>query len=203
MVIDLEKHLSNHIITNKVSLDNLQLPCLEVEQDSVKAIMINECPPADPSNSLYSKSKSPADLLSILSLFHEAGVAVNDMDDIKRKGIYITNAIKSPKTEYTVSRDIMLSHLPLLEEELSLFPNIKIIMLMGDTAKKAFNLIAKKNSGKNAIPSGSTYKIRANEYYFKDIRVIPSYIMTGGNLMIEKGKRSIISEDISRMMALI
>lgn len=30
--------------------------------------------------------------------------------------------------------------LPYLEAELSLFPNVKVIMLMGDVAKKAFSI---------------------------------------------------------------
>lgn len=34
-----------------------------------------------------------------------------------------------------------------------------------------------------------------------DIRLFPSYIMTGKNLQIERSKRTMIAEDISQMLA--
>ena len=34
----------------------------------------------------------------------------------------------------------------------------------------------------------STYKLRDSEFYFNDVRIIPSYIMTGANILIEKSK---------------
>jgi uracil-DNA glycosylase len=53
----------------------------------------------------------------------------------------ITTAVKSPKTGYTVDDDVLKTHLPILEAELALFPNLKVIMLMGNVAKKAVNMI--------------------------------------------------------------
>lgn len=70
-------------------------------------------------------------------------------------------------------------------------------------SKKAFNMIAKKSTKRNCIPSGSTYKIRENEFYYGNLRVFPSYIMTGGNILIEKSKCTMISDDIQRMIKLI
>jgi len=98
---------------------------------------------------------------------------------------------------------VITAHLPVLEKEIALFPDLKVIMLMGDVAKKAFNKIAKKNTKKNCIPSGSTYRIRDNAFYYGAIRVFPSYIMTGGNILIEKSKCEMISDDIKRMMKLL
>lgn len=63
-------------------------------------------------------------------------------------GIYITNAVKTPKTEYAIARSTIEDSLPYLEKELALFPNKKVIMLMGDVAKKAFNMITKKSPRK-------------------------------------------------------
>jgi uracil-DNA glycosylase len=83
-----------------------------------------------------------------------------------------------------------------LEKEIDLFPKIKTILLMGDTAIKAMNSIAKKNTGKRIIPSGSTYKIRKNEYFYKQLRIFPSYLQTGKSYLIEKPKRKMIAEDI-------
>ena len=61
-------------------------------------------------------------------------------------------------------------------------------MVMGDIAKKYFNAICKKQGGRNAVPSGSTYKLRSSEIVYDGKRVMPSYIMTGGNIQIEKSK---------------
>jgi len=67
---------------------------------------------------------------------------------------------------------------------------------MGDTAIKAMNYIAKRNIRKRIIPSGSTYKIRKNKYFYKHARVFPSYLQTGKSYLIEKSKRKMIAEDI-------
>ncbi len=74
---------------------------------------------------------------------------------------------------------------------------------MGDVARKAFNMITKKATGKNAIPAVSTYKLRNSELYYKGIRIMPSYIMTGGNILIEKSKVTMATEDIAAMSAMI
>ena len=119
------------------------------------------------------------------------------------KGIYITNAVKTPKLEYTIDKGSIENSLPYLEAELSLFPNVKVIMLMGDVAKKAFNMITKKASKKNAVPAVSTYKLRNSAIYYEGIRIMPSYIMTGGNILIEKSKVSMAAEDIATMLEII
>lgn len=111
--------------------------------------------------------------------------------------------LKTPKTEYTIDKGSIEKSLPYLEAELSLFPNIKVIMLMGDVAKKAFNMITKKATKKNAVPAVSTYKLRSSEIYNEGIRVMPSYIMTGGNILIEKSKVAMATEDIAAMLKII
>lgn len=120
-----------------------------------------------------------------------------------QKGIYITNAVKTPKLEYTIDKGSIENSLPYLDAELSLFPNVKVIMLMGDVAKKAFNMITKKASKKNAVPAVSTYKLRNSAIYYEGIRIMPSYIMTGGNILIEKSKVSMAAEDIATMLEII
>ncbi len=69
-------------------------------------------------------------------------------------------------------------------------------MLNGDVAIRSMNYIAKRRDGERIIPAGSTYKIRKNKYCYRDIRYFPSYILTGKNLLIEKSKRKMITEDI-------
>ena len=184
-------------IANGIYLNNIDIDPL-----TIKAIMINEVVPADP---LQDFDGAPdADYLkTTIPLLQGAGAKVTSIQDILQKGIYITNAVKTPKADYVIDKRSIENSLPYLEAELSLFPNIKVIMLMGDVAKKAFNMITKKSTKKNAIPAVSTYKLRNSEIYYKGIRVMPSYIMTGGNILIEKSKVTMATEDIATMLEII
>lgn len=194
-----------HDLARSVSLDpsDMQFPDCELNAEKIKVIMINEAPPQNPDDWFYSSAESPDYMKTTFALFENAGVGVKSISDILGLGIYITTAVKTSKTGYTVEPEAVKAQLPLLEAEIKLFPNLKVIMLMGGVAKKAVNMIAKKTAKKNIIPSESTYKIRNNEFYWGDIRVFPSYIMTGGNILIEKSKCEMISDDIRRMMHLI
>ena len=184
-------------ITNGIYLNNIDIDPL-----TIKAIMINEVVPSDPLQDFY--GTPDADYLkTTIPLLQGAGTEVTSIQDILKMGIYITNAVKTPKTECTIDKSSIEKSLPYLEAEISLFPNIKVIMLMGDVAKKAFNMIAKKSTKKNVIPAVSTYKLRNSEIYYKDIRVMPSYIMTGGNILIEKSKVTMATEDIATMLEII
>ncbi|MHB1152385.1 MAG: hypothetical protein ACYCWE_03785 [Eubacteriales bacterium] len=203
MTIDIKEYLNGKLKDNNIPAEKLLLPDIGLDTGAIKVIMINEVAPQNPDDWFYSKTENPNFMTSTLSLFRNAGVDVNCIEDIINLGIYITTAVKSPKTGYTVDTDIIKSQLPLLEAELALFPNLKVIMLMGDVAKKAVNMIVKAGTKKNVIPAEATYKIRDREFYWNDIRVIPSYIMTGGNILIEKGKCDVISDDIKKMMRLI
>ena len=104
--------------------------------------------------------------------------------------------MKCSKIGYSVPTQAIINCSYLLEKELELFPNIKVLMLMGDVAIRAINYISKRRKEGRVIPSGSTYRIRKNEFYWEKIRVFPSYLMTGKNYLIEKSKRKMIAEDI-------
>ena len=181
---------------------NMHLNNIDLDPLTIKAVMINEVVPADPLQDFYGIPEADY-LKTTIPLFQGAGTGVTSIQDILQLGIYITNAVKTPKTEYAIDRSSIENSLSYLEAELSLFPNTKVIMLMGDVARKAFNMIAKKATGKNAIPAVSTYKLRNSEIYYKGIRIMPSYIMTGGNILIEKSKVTMATEDIAAMSAMI
>ncbi len=183
--------------------EQLQFSNVVVEPDQIKAVMINEVVPADPGDDFYGQADSPGYLKTTIPLFQKAGVRASTIEQILAAGIYLTNAVKRPKTEYTIPRSMIEESLPFLEKELSLFPNLIVIMLMGDVAKKAFNLIARSKTNKNVIPAMATYKIRDEQFYYGKIRVFPSYIMTGKNILIEKSKFAMAAEDIKRMFELI
>ncbi len=190
-------------LETKVGMANdIYLNDIEIAPLTIKAIMINEVVHSDPLQDFY--GIPAADYLkTTIPLFQGAGAEVNSVQDILQMGIYITNAVKTPKKEYVIDKSSIENSLPYLETELSLFPNIKVIMLMGDVAKKAFNMIAKKATKKNVVPAVSTYKLRSSEIYYEGIRVMPSYIMTGGNILIEKSKVTMEIEDIAAMLAII
>lgn len=181
---------------------NLRLNDVNIEPETIQAIMINEVVPSCPEDDFYGKPDS-AYMSTTIPMFRKAGIEIGSVQDILNNGIYITNAVKAPKTEYAVSKESIEDSLPYLEKELALFPNAKVIMLMGDVAKKAFNMICKKATKKNAVPSISTYKLRNTEIFHNGWRILPSYIMTGQNLLIEKSKFQMASEDIALMYRLI
>ncbi|MEF8805853.1 MAG: uracil-DNA glycosylase family protein [Bacteroides sp.] len=181
---------------------NLRLNDVNIEPETIQAIMINEVVPSCPEDDFYGKPDS-AYMSTTIPMFRKAGIEIGSVQDILNNGIYITNAVKTPKSEYAVSKESIEDSLPYLEKELALFPNAKVIMLMGDVAKKAFNMICKKATKKNAVPSISTYKLRNTEIFYNGIRIMSSYIMTGQNILIEKSKFEMASKDIETMYRLI
>lgn len=181
---------------------NLRLNDVNIEPETIQAIMINEVVPSCPEEDFYGKPDF-AYMSTTIPMFRKAGIEIGSVQDILNNGIYITNAVKTPKTEYAVSKESIEDSLPYLEKELALFPNAKVIMLMGDVAKKAFNMICKKATKKNAVPSISTYKLRNTEIFYNGIRIMSSYIMTGQNILIEKSKFEMASKDIETMYRLI
>lgn len=183
-------------------IDRMQFSNVDIHPEKIRAVMINEVVPGDSEQDFYGGGRT-AYLETTIPLFQKAGACADTINDIIDLGVYITNAVKVPKSEYAISREQIEKSLPFLEKELSLFPDLKVIMLMGDVAKKAFNLISKKTSGKNTIPALSTYKMRSSEFYYKGIRIMPSYIMTGQNILIEKSKFQMASEDIANMLEII
>jgi uracil-DNA glycosylase len=172
------------------------VPDIEIDPDKIKVLMISEAPPKDASDFFYAP-KNPFFLQTTVQAFNDAGFQVSSMKDVLDLGVYVTTAIKCGKTGYSISpKTIDNCSVRILEKEMNLFPKTKAILLMGDTAIKAMNCIAKRNGGKAVIPSGSTYKIRKGEYFHKQIRVFPSYLQTGKSYLIEKSKRKMIAEDI-------
>lgn len=176
-------------------------PDWKIDYGKVKVLMISEVPPGN-AGDYYSEEKTDY-MVTTIQAFQDAGINVSGLKDIISEGFQITTAVKCPKIEYSIPNSTIKSCSQLLENELELYPNVKVYMLMGDVAISAINNIARKRFGKRAIPAGSTYKIRGNEYMFGDIRVFPSYLQTGKNYLIEKSKRTMIAEDIKKAFELI
>ncbi len=171
------------------------LPDIDIDPETIKILMISEAPPHNLTDYYYTNN-SPFYMETTIKAFKDAGIDVSSIEEILDLGVYITTAIKCGKIGYSISAATIKHCSEILEKEISQFPNLQCFMLMGDVAIKAFCYITKRNIGKRVIPSGSTYKIRKDKFYYEDKRVFPSYLQTGKNYLIEKSKRKMIAEDI-------
>lgn len=168
--------------------------------EEIYLCMIAEAMPENKTDYFYSSSDSLC-VLNTLSAFQQAGFPAHSIAGITRLGVYLTVAVKEPRPGTSMPRELIEKHNPALEQELTQFPNLKVILLMGDVAITAFNLIARRRTGKRCIPAGSTYKIRDQQFFFEDLRVFPSYLQTGQNFLIEKAKQHMVADDIRRAFA--
>jgi len=177
------------------------IPDIDVKPNNVSIILISEAAPSDPGDYYYAKV-NPLFQQTTVQAFNDAGAEVSSMRDILRLGVYLTTAVKCAKTGYGIKAGTIKECSRLLEQELALFPNVKAYLLMGDVAIKAVNTIAERAGEGKVIPSGSTYKIRGREYFFRGRRAFPSYLQAGPSFFIEKSKRKMIAEDIASAMSL-
>lgn len=178
------------------------VPDIDVNPEDISIVMISEAAPPDPADYYYADSDSLFQRTTVQA-FNDAGAVVSSIRDILELGVYITTAVKCGKTDYGIKTETVKECSLLLEKELTLFPSVKVFMLMGDVAIKAVNEIARRSGEKRVIPAGSTYKIRGEEYYFRGRRAFPSYLQAGPSFFIEKSKRRMIAEDIREALELI
>jgi uracil-DNA glycosylase len=178
------------------------VPGIDLKPETISIVMVSETVPGDPEDYYYAKGK-PLFQETTVQAFKDAGCDVSSVKDIVARGVYLTTAVKCAKTGYAVQADTIRECSHLLEKELALFPNIKVLLLMGDVAIKALNNIARRNGQKPVIPAGSTYKLRGQNYFFKELRVFPSYLQAGPSFFIEKSKRKMIAEDIASGLRLV
>ena len=176
-------------------------PGISINPEMVKVVMVSECPPENKSDYYYEED-SGSFFQTTRTAFEDAGIVINEYKDLTNMGFYLTTAIKCCKSQYLVSaKTIKECALRFLRTELRQFPNMKVIMCMGDFAIKAINYIYKEEYNTRVIGAGATYKIRNKEHVFNNIRFFPSYTQTGDSFNIEKSKRKMIAEDIKGALA--
>jgi uracil-DNA glycosylase len=178
------------------------VPDVEVRPQQVSIAIIAEAAPPNPSDYYYTEG-DPLFQRTTVQAFNDAGAHVTSIQDILNLGVYLTTAVKCGKTGYGIKATTIEECSRILEQELKLFPNLKALTLMGDVAIKAINYIAKRAGEERVIPAGSTYKIRSVEYFFQGKRTFPSYLQAGPSFFIEKSKRRMIAEDITRALNLV
>src|SRR3972149_2278902 len=178
------------------------VPDIDVKPNQVSIILISEATPSDPGDYYYAEG-NPLFEQTTVQAFNDAGAAVSSIEDILKRGVYLTTAVKCAKTGYGLKTGTIKECSSLLEQELALFPKVKAYLLMGDVAIKAVNTIAARAGEGRVIPAGSTYKIRGREYFFRGKRAFPSYLQAGPSFFIEKSKRKMIAEDIASALSLV
>ncbi len=182
--------------------DGYVVPGVSVKPRDVSIILISEAAPADPGDFYYAKG-SPLFEQTTVQAFNDAGAAVKSIKDILGLGVYLTTAVKCGKTGYGIQSGAIEECSRILEQELALFPNVRVLLLMGDVAIKAINYIAKRVGEGRVIPAGSTYKLRGQTYSFQGKRVFPSYLQAGPSFFIEKSKRKMIAQDIAAALKIV
>lgn len=185
-----------------VRQDSYIVPEIEIQPDDISMLMISEAAPESPNNYYYAEG-NPLFEQTTVDAFNDAGANVSSIMDIVDLGVYFTTAVKCGKTGYGIKTDTIKECSLILEKEIALFPNMKVLMLMGDVAIRALNYIAKRLGVDRVIPSGSTYKIRTQQYFHQGKRVFPSYLQAGPSFFIEKSKRRMIGEDIAEAISLV
>jgi uracil-DNA glycosylase len=179
-----------------------QVPCIALDPGRISVAMVSEAAPADAHQYFYAAGE-PLFGRTTVQAFRDAGADVSAIKDVVDRGVYLTTAVKCAKKGYGVETATIERCSLLLEKELSLFPRLKVILLMGDVAIKALNAIARRVGLGRAIPPGSTYKVRRQDHSFRGMRIFPSYLQAGASFFIEKSKRRMIAEDIRAALRLV
>jgi uracil-DNA glycosylase len=177
------------------------VPDVEIEPQEVSIVLISEAAPPDPADYYYAGGDALFEQTTVQA-FQDAGAEVSSIRDILGLGVYLTTAVKCGKTGYGLKAGTIKECSLLLEQELDLFPNVRAYLLMGDVAIKAVNYIAGRAGQGRAIPAGSTYKIRGQDYFFRGARAFPSYLQAGPAFFVEKSKRRMIAEDIAAALSI-
>jgi len=181
---------------------NFSVAQIPIDPQKITVFLISEAAPADITDAYYN-GKDALFAKTTIQAFQDAGASVSSMQDILNLGVYCTTAVKCGKTGYGIQSDTIKTCSFLLEKEISLFPGVKVFLLMGDVAIKTVNEIARRNNQVRVIPAGSTYKIRGQDYFFQGKPALPSYTQAGPSFFIEKSKRKMIAEDIGRALELV
>jgi uracil-DNA glycosylase len=187
---------------NGVNHECYVVPSIDVDSVNVSIMLISEAAPPDASDYYYAAG-DPLFQQTTVQAFRDAGTDVSSIHDILGLGVYLTTAVKCGKVGYGIKAGPIKECSLILEQEIGLFPNVQVFLLMGDVAIKAVNYIARRAGEGRVIPAGSTYRIRGGEYVFRGRRAFPWYTQAGPSFFIERSKRDMIAEDIAAALELV
>ena len=136
------------------------VPGINLKPEAISIVMVSESSPENPADYYYAKG-NPLFQQTTVQAFNDAGCNVASVKDIVARGVYLTTPVKCGKTAYGVRSETIRECSCLLEKELALFPNVRVLMLMGDVAIKALNFIARRAGQKRVIPGAPPTKFAA------------------------------------------
>jgi hypothetical protein len=119
------------------------VPDIEVTPNDISIATISVAAPANTGDYYYARG-NPLFQQRTVQAFKDAGANVSSIRDLLDLGVYFTTAVKCGKTGYSIKSSTVRECSFILEKELALFPNLRILMLMGDVAIGALNSIAKR-----------------------------------------------------------
>jgi uracil-DNA glycosylase len=170
------------------------IPDINIQPKQISIVLISEAAPASRTDGYYAGGDSLFERTTVQA-FNDAGAAVTSIRDIVDRGVYLTTAVKCGKTGYALQTRTIQECARLLGHELALFPNVEVLLLMGNT-------VARRAGEARVIPAVPTYKLRGQKFEFQGKRVFPSYLQAGPSFFIEKSKRRMIAEDIAAALRL-
>lgn len=199
-MIDMVETLKNY--RKKLKLAWVTLPEISISPKNIKGVMINDIVPENDDDDFYA-GVNGAYFKSINTIFKKVNYDFGSMEELLDQGIYITSAVKNKTSGKPVNDDIIAAHAELLEKELSLFPNLQVVILNGDIAIQAFNHITKQNTGEALIEAGDERIIKDSTFTYGGLTVIPSYHLMDRHKEDMNDQNKQIAKDINTMFKLI
>jgi uracil-DNA glycosylase len=172
------------------------MPSIDLDPTSISIILVSDSAPVDPRDDYYAPGE-PLFAQTTVAAFRDAGADVTSVRDILELGVYLTTAVKCPKTADAIDRNTVDACSFLLQREIALFGRARTMLLMGDTAIRSVNSITARNGVGRIFPNQPTDRLRAGYHELGGIRLFPSYLQAGPAFLIEKSKRRMIAEDIA------
>ncbi len=113
----------------------LYFPTYEIMPSTIKMVMINEVVAITPQEDFYTPESGY--FTTVARQLALAGLSASSGEVLLNHGIYLTSALKLPKTQITATPAEIILWSPIVEWELELFANIKVISLAAISRENA------------------------------------------------------------------
>jgi hypothetical protein len=130
------------------------VPDVDVDPTLVTILLISEASPKNPADHYYAGENALFARTTVLA-FQDAGIKVASIQDILAMGVYLTTAVKCGKTGYGIATQTIQNCSLLLEQEIDLFPNVKVYLLDGCRCDQSAKRYCQKERGSAGDPRRS------------------------------------------------
>lgn len=101
-------------------------PEIDVDPENISVFLVSESAPADSVDGYYANGDPHFQQTTVMA-FNDAGVPVSSIQELLQMGVYFTTAVKCRKTGYGIKAGTIKACSHILEDELALFPNVKVL----------------------------------------------------------------------------